>query len=186
MIIGFKRIVFVVFFVSLLGHGSTSIAGTAGSKTKSSNKTNKNESKKGKNNKVVSVKPTNMPDFPNEDEKQYQKLFDDTFTNVVDKDFIIGEENDIFISPKTANKYNKQYINGNNDILTQIDVIDAEKKTQENGNSIDKDKVNTTRTRVAAYLTLNQMLLDDMFDNKIDAYYVDFVYNKLKEKKQSK
>ena len=171
-----------MLFIFLSGYETASMAGTAGNKSKSSGK--KNDNKKSK--KVVSVKPDSMPNFPNEDEKQYQKLFDDTFTNVVEKDFIIGEENDIFISPKTANRYNKKYVNGNNDVLTQIDVIDAEKRTQENGNSIDKDKVNTTRTRVVAHLTLNQMLLDDMFNGQVDAYYVDFVYNKLKEKQRRK
>ena len=185
MFVSLRKIFFIVLFVSLFGYETTSTAGTAGNKPTNSSKRSKNGDKK-KNKNVVSVKPDNMPDFPNDEEKQYQKLFDDTFTNVVEKDFILGEENDIFINPKTAKKYNKKYMNGNNDILTQIDVIDAERRTQENGNNIDKDKVNTTRTRVVAPLTLNQMLLDDMFGNGIDAYYIDFVYNKLKERQQSK
>ncbi len=134
-----------------------------------------------KNQKIV-PKPDNIPDFPQEDNIEYKKLFDNSFTNVVEMEYVLPDDNDIFIAPYTMREINKQIEKGNHDIITQIDAIKAEKKTQENNNDLDKNKISQSRYRVVAFLTLDQMLLSDLFETNPDGYYIDFVKSKLVEK----
>lgn len=132
--------------------------------------------------KTIAPKPDNIPDFPTEDNIDYKKLFDNSFTNVVENEYVLPDNNDIFIDPYTMREINKQTRSGNDDVITQINTIKAEKKTQENNNNIDKNKILQNRYRVIAFLTLDQMLLSDLFESNPDGYYIDFVKSKLVEK----
>lgn len=134
------------------------------------------------NNKKIAPKPDNVPDFPKDDNIEYKKLFDDSFSNVVENEYMLADDNDVFIDPYTMRNLNKQKKSGNDNVITQIETIKAEKKTQTNNNNIDKNKVSQNRYRVVAFLTLDQMLLSDLFENNPDRYYIDFVKSKLMEK----
>ena len=142
------------------------------------------KSNKNINNKqeLDNLKPNDIPDFPSKDDTKYKQLFDDSFNNIVEKEYALGDDNDIFIDLYTMNSYLKELPNGNDDYITQMDVIMAEKKTQEDGNNIDKNKILQNRYRVVAFLTKDQMLLSDMFKKTPDAYYIDFVKSKLNYK----
>ncbi len=124
---------------------------------------------------VKSQKDSDIPDFPQEDLERYNMLFNDGFANTVDSMFEDGKEWDIFVDQTTLNEINKQYIAGNDDIITQMDVIKAEKKTNFDGNIIDKNNITTHRTRIMAYLTLDQMLLADIFGSSPDGYYINAI-----------
>ena len=143
-----------------------------------------NQNKKNFTNKqqLDNLKPNDVPDFPSQDDTKYKQLFDDSFNNVVETEYAIGDDNDIFIDPYTMASYIKEFTNGNDDYITQMDVIMAEKKAQEDGNNIDKNKILQNRYRVVAFLTKDQMLLSDMFKVAPDAYYIDFVKSKLNYK----
>lgn len=118
-------------------------------------------------------KPDNIPEFPNDGEKEYKMLFDEGFSNVVDDSFQDGEEWDIFINQESSNELNKKYISGNNNEITQMEVIDAEEKTIVDKIILDKGNINTHRRRVMAYLTLDHMLFADILDQNPHGYYVN-------------
>ena len=156
----------------------------------SSNKNNKNSNsvfdadlKKSKTNNNVKnnngivktgIKPADVPDFPQYDQEEYKMLFDDGFENVVDDKFQFGEEWDIFVNQGVSNEINKKYIAGNDEEYTQMDAVEAEKKTFIDRSLIDKDNISTYRTRIMAYLNLNQMIFDDVFRTPY-GYYLDAV-----------
>lgn len=129
---------------------------------------------------VVHYRPENMPSFP-DGKQEYKNLFDNEFTNFVDKSYTLPDDKDIFISQNTLHRYNEIYKHGNNEEINQIDVIEAEKKTQVDSNDLDDYEIGTHRTRVVAFLTQDQMLLSDMFDSHPDAYYIDLVKAKMDE-----
>ena len=147
-------------------------------KTKGKNNKN-NKDKKQENNKgvITGAKPSNVPDFP-DDEDEYKMLFDDGFSNVVENVYQTGEEFDVFVNQNEANNINKKYFSGNDNDITQMDAINAEKKTMVEQNFIDKNNVKTHRTRVMAYLTLDQMLFADLFGQTPHGYYVNAVNKK--------
>ena len=127
---------------------------------------------------VVHYRPEQMPPFP-DGKQEYKSLFDDEFTNFIDKNYLLPDDKDIFISQNTLHRYNKIYKHGNDNTINQIDVIEAEKSTQIDSNDLDEYEIGTHRTRVVAFLTQDQMLLSDMFDSQPDAYYIDMVKAKL-------
>lgn len=129
---------------------------------------------------VVHYRPENMPSFP-DGKQEYKNLFDNEFTNFVDKSYTLPDDKDIFISQNTLHRYNEIYKHGNNEEINQMDVIEAEKKTQVDSNDLDDYEIGTHRTRVVAFLTQDQMLLSDMFDSHPDAYYIDLVKAKMDE-----
>lgn len=129
---------------------------------------------------VVHYKPEKMPSFP-DGKQEYKALFDNEFTNFVDKSYLLPDDKDVFISQNTLHKYNEIYKHGNDNEINQIDVIEAEKNTQIDSNNLDEYEIGTHRTRVVAFLTQDQMLLSDMFDSQPDAYYIDMVKAKMDE-----
>ena len=119
-----------------------------------------------------------IPEFPKDGVEEYKMLFDDGFSNVIDNEFQGGESFDVFVDRPASNDINKNYFAGNDEFISQMDVIEAEKKTMIDNNSIDVNNVTTYRTRVMAYLTLEQMLYADMFSMKPHGYYINAVQKK--------
>ena len=82
-------------------------------------------------------------------------------------------QQDIFINQDNSNKIIKQYKRGNNNEITQLDAVEAEKQTIFD-NIANEDKViETHRTRVMAYLTIEQMLFADISDLMPHGYYIN-------------
>ena len=141
-------------------------------KHESANKTTQ-KNKKNKNNMLqTGARPSNIPDFPQIDIDEYKMLFDDGFSNIADEMFQTGEEWDIFITQTAGNDINKKYIAGNNDEYTQMDALEAEKKTIADKSQINKENITTHRTRIMAYSTLDQLLFDDIFGALPYGYYI--------------
>lgn len=131
------------------------------------------ENKNKKNQLITNEKTDDIPDWPQDDIESYKLLFDDGFSNVVNNIVNEGEQQDIFINQDNLNKIIKQYKRGNNDDITQLDVIEAEKQTIFDYQK-DEDKiVGTYRTRVMAYLTIEQMLFADISDLMPHGYYIN-------------
>lgn len=141
---------------------------------------NKTQEENKKVSLVVHYRPEKMPHFP-DGKQEYKALFDNEFTNFVDKSYLLPDDKDIFISQNTLHRYNEIYKHGNDDEINQIDVIEAEKNTQVDSNDLDEYEIGTHRTRVIAFLTQDQMLLSDMFDSQPDGYYIDMVKAKIDE-----
>ena len=171
---------FLVFFCLLINsHAANSLVGVEGGNTlnlptntkASKNKTNDNS------DKIIKTgpKPINIPDFPQDENEDYKMLFDDGFSNVVKNDFQTGEKWDIFVNQAFGNEINNNYIDDNDDDFTQMEALEAEKKTIIDHDLIDKDNITTHRTRIMAYLTLDQILYNDLFGTPDFGYYVDAV-----------
>ena len=146
---------------------------------------NANNGKKSQQNKSSKKGPLrtgertdDIPEFPKDGIEEYKMLFDDGFSNIVDNDFQSGESFDVFVNTQGSNEINRNYYAGNDEFISQMDVVEAEKKTMIDNNSIDLNNVTTYRTRVMAYLTLEQMLYSDMFAMKPHGYYVNAVQKK--------
>ena len=134
------------------------------------------EKAKPQNGVISGEKPANIPDFPSDEtEIEVQTLFDDGFSNYVDPMFQSGEKWDIFVDQIASNEINRRYKTGNDEVVTQMDAIEAEKNTSSDDDGIDKDQIATSRTRIMAYLTLEQMLFADMFGVAPHGYYVNVV-----------
>ena len=141
--------------------------------TQNKNNNSRQQQQNNNNNGVLSgEKPDDVPDWP-DDEEEYQMLFDDGFSNFVDESFQGGEEFDVFVNQNVLNKINNEYIAGNDEEITQMKAMTAEKKTMDNQISIDKNNITTHRTRIMAYLTLDQMLFADFFGEAPHGYYVN-------------
>lgn len=151
-----------------------------------SNEKNKNNNKDGKNKQqttrksgiIQGDKPDDVPDFPQDSVEDYKSLFDDGFSNTVLDYYQEGEDFDVFVNQEYSNQINNDYISGNDDDITQMEVIEAEKKTTIDDIDIDKNNITTQRTRVMAYLTLDQMLFADIFGKAPHGYYVNAMYKK--------
>ena len=145
---------------------------------KENNKPSKQENKKTPKGAVRTGDDTEgIPDFPNEKEVYYEQLFDDGFTNNVESYPMMSEYGDRFIGNIASKKLNKTYIAGNDDNLSQMDAIEAEKVNFVDGVKIDKDLVGTERTRVMAYLTQNQMIIDEFFETPRHSYFLSAITN---------
>ena len=141
------------------------------------NKQQKKQSSTTQSNNIVKTgaKPSDVPDFPQVGVEGYKMLFDDGFSNIVEDEFQIGEEWDVFINPTAGREIYSNYIAGNDEEYTQMDALQAEKRAVIDGNTINKDNITTHRTRIMAYLTLDQMLFDDLFGVAPHGYYVTAV-----------
>ena len=145
---------------------------------KENNKPSKQTNKKTPKGSVRTGNDTEgIPDFPNEKEVYYEQLFDDGFTNNVESYPMMSEYGDRFIGNIASKKLNKTYIAGNDDNLSQMDAIEAEKVNFVDGVKIDKDLVGTERTRVMAYLTQNQMIIDEFFETPRHSYFLSAITN---------
>ncbi|GEM_PF-6016173 len=194
MVLSFFKKVSIFFFTLSLIYGgffvknSFSLVGVEEAKN-SGKKTEKNDKDKGnKSGKKAQKKNSSglrtgertddIPEFPKDGVEEYKMLFDDGFSNVVGDDFQSGESFDIFIDQQASNDINRNYFTGNDEFISQMDVVEAEKKTMIDNNSIDINNVTTHRTRVMAYLTLEQMLYADIFAMEPHGYYVNAVQKK--------
>ena len=139
----------------------------------------KNNNKSKKTNSVVRTgdDTKGIPEFPNEKEVYYEKLFDDGFTNSVESYPVIGEYGDNFVSELTSKQINKKYIAGNDNNISQMDALEAEKQGFIEGVKIDRDMVSTERTRIMAYLTQNQIAMDELFEQQPHTYYLSEITN---------
>ena len=189
-----KNILFLlVAFVLCLffGNSSYSLVGVEEAKKSSLKIDKKDNKKRGKNSKDdkktksknvsglrTGERTDDIPEFPKDGVEEYKMLFDDGFSNVVDDEFQSGESFDVFVDRSASNDINRNHFAGNDEFISQMDVVEAEKKTMIDNNSIDINKVTTYRTRVMAYLTLEQMLYADMFSMKPHGYYVNAVPKK--------
>ena len=144
---------------------------------KNNKKSVKNNTKNKKDMSENEVVTTDMLNFPNDDEEEYKMLFDDGFANIVDDSFQTGEEWDVFVNQSDNNEINRKYIAGNSDDYTQMDAIEAEKKTIIDQSLVNKDNISTYRTRIMAYVSLDQMIFDDLFRTAPYGYYVDAIAN---------
>ena len=118
-----------------------------------------------------------IPEFPNEKEVYYEQLFDDGFTNNVESYPVMSEYGDNFVGSLTSKKINKKYIAGNENNISQMDAVEAEKVNFVDGVKIDRDLVATERTRVMAYLTQNQIIMDELFESKPHTYFLSEITN---------
>ena len=145
---------------------------------KDNNKPSKQANKKTSKGAVRTGDDTEgIPDFPNEKEVYYEQLFDDGFTNNVESYPVMSEYGDNFIGNNASRKLNKMYIAGNDNNISQMDAIEAEKVNFVDGVKIDKDLVGTERTRVMAYLTQNQMIIDEFFETPRHSYFLSAITN---------
>ena len=143
---------------------------------KTNNKQTKNK-KTLKNSVRTGDDMEGIPEFPNEKEVYYEQLFDDGFTNSVESYPIISDYGDNFVGNLTSKKINKKYIAGNENNISQMDAVEAEKVNFVDGVKIDKDLVSTERTRVMAYLTQNQIIMDEMFEVQPHTYFLSEITN---------
>lgn len=137
-----------------------------------------NEVKEVKKEKLV-PRPKGMPPFPDDNSKMEIKLADNGFTNNIHPMYDIADKNDIFVDTYGLYAMNNRYIAGNEDDITQIDAMMAEKGEvmEYNGHKREDNQV-THRTRVLAYLTKDQVAFGPVFSESPHGYY----YNAIKEK----
>lgn len=172
--------IIICFLTFSYGQFAYSLAGVEGGKPslnlpKNDKRSVKNNAKSKNEISKNEIAISNVLDFPNDDEEEYKMLFDDGFANIVDDSFQTGEEWDIFVNQTTGNEINHKYIAGNSDEYTQMDAVEAEKKTIIDHSLVNKDNISTYRTRIMAYVSLDQMVFDDLFKTAPYGYYVDAV-----------
>ena len=181
------KIAIFCFFFAFFQHNFNDAFSLVGVKEAKDNSKKKGKNSSGNANKKKKTtdktlrtgeKDDDIPDFPSDGVEEYKMLFDDGFSNVVDDEFQTGESFDVFVDAIASNNINKTYMTGNEEFITQMDVVEAEKKTLIDNNSIDKSNITTHRTRIMAYLTLEQMLYADMFGLQPHGYYVNAVQKK--------
>ena len=170
-------ICFLAFGYGQLAYSLVGIEGSTSSlnlpkSNKKSVKNNTNSDGKITKNEVVT---SDILNFPSDDEEEYKMLFDDGFANIVDDSFQTGEEWDVFVNQSAGDEINRKYIAGNSDDYTQMDAIEAEKKTIIDHSLVNKDNISTYRTRIMAYVSLDQMVFDDLFRTAPYGYYVDAI-----------
>ena len=170
-----KKTLFFIFVILL---SNTFLANYSLSKEqKKTTKQSKNKSSQSSSLIRTGDDTDGIPDFPNEKEVYYEQLFDDGFTNNVESYPVMSEYGDNFIGNNASKKLNKMYIAGNDNNISQMDAIEAEKVNFVDGVKIDKDLVGTERTRVMAYLTQNQMIIDEFFETPRHSYFLSAITN---------
>ena len=128
-------------------------------------------------------KPEWIPDAPNENEIVYKMLFDDGFANIVEDYAEMGEYGDNDIDPIDLRSFNRMYKAGNDETNSQMEAMEAEKKTIA-GEMIDKELVDTERTRVLAYLTTDQIDMAGLFNIPSQRAYIAAVADDLREERR--
>ena len=136
------------------------------------------EFKEVKEEKIV-PRPNNVPPFPDDNDKLEIKLSDDGFTNNIRQMYDIADKNDVFVDTRELYSMNNRYIAGNDDDITQVDAILAEKGDVMEYHGHKRDNLQTAhRIRVLAYLTKQQGAFGSVFSESPHGYY----YNAFKEK----
>ncbi len=130
-------------------------------------------------------RPNNIPPFPEDNEKVEIKLSDDGFTNNIHPMYDIADKNDIFVDTHGLYAMNSRYIAGNEDDITQVDVMMAEKGDvmEYHGHKREDNQV-THRTRVLAYLTKDQVAFGQVFSESPHGYYYNAVKEKMSKRKK--
>ena len=140
------------------------------------------EFKEIKEEKIV-PRPNNVPPFPDDNDKLEIKLSDDGFTNNIRQMYDIADKNDVFVDTRELYSMNNKYIAGNDDDITQVDAILAEKGDVMEYHGHKRDNLQTThRTRVLAYLTKDQLNMGRVFSESPHGYY----YNELKQRRDKR
>ncbi|MBR1429180.1 MAG: hypothetical protein IJ590_02905 [Rickettsiales bacterium] len=142
------------------------------------------EVKEIKEEKLV-PRPNNVPPFPEDNSKLEIKLADNGFTNNINPMYYIADKNDIFVDTHGLYAMNNRYIAGNEDDITQIDAMMAEKcdVMEYHGHKREDNQV-THRTRVLAYLTKDQVAFGPVFSKSPHGYYYNAVKEKMDKRKK--
>ena len=142
------------------------------------------EVKEVKEEKIV-PRPNNVPPFPDDNSKLEIKLADNGFTNNIHPMYDIADKNDIFVDTHGLYAMNNRYIAGNEDDITQMDAIMAEKGDvmEYHGHKREDNQV-THRTRVLAYLTKDQVAFGPVFSESPHGYYYNAVKEKMDKRKK--
>ena len=142
------------------------------------------EFKEIKEEKIV-PRPNNVPPFPDDNDKLEIKLSDDGFTNNIRQMYDIADKNDVFVDTRELYSMNNRYIAGNDDDITQVDAILAEKGDVMEYHGHKRDNLQTThRTRVLAYLTKDQVAFGPVFSESPHGYYYNAVKEKMSKRKK--
>ena len=142
------------------------------------------EVKEVKEEKIV-PRPNNVPPFPDDNSKLEIKLADNGFTNNIHPMYDIADKNDIFVDTHGLYAMNNRYIAGNEDDITQMDAIMAEKgEVMEYQGHKREDNQVTHRTRVLAYLTKDQVAFGPVFSESPHGYYYNAVKEKMDKRKK--
>ena len=142
------------------------------------------EVKEIKEEKLV-PRPNNVPPFPDDNSKLEIKLADNGFTNNIHPMYDITDKNDIFVDTHGLYAMNNRYIAGNEDDITQMDAIMAEKgEVMEYHGHKREDNQVTHRTRVLAYLTKDQVAFGPVFSESPHGYYYNAVKEKMDKRKK--
>ena len=142
------------------------------------------EVKEVKEEKIV-PRPNNVPPFPEDNSKLEIKLADNGFTNNIHPMYDIADKNDIFVDTRELYAMNNRYIAGNEDDITQIDAMMAEKgDVMEYHGHKREDMQVTHRTRVLAYLTKDQVTFGPVFSESPHGYYYNAVKEKMDKRKK--
>jgi hypothetical protein len=142
------------------------------------------EVKEIKEEKLV-PRPNNVPPFPDDNSKLEIKLADNGFTNNIRPMYDIADKNDIFVDTHGLYAMNNRYIAGNEDDITQMDAIMAEKgEVMEYHGHKREDNQVTHRTRVLAYLTKDQVAFGPVFGESPHGYYYNAVKEKMDKRKK--
>lgn len=142
------------------------------------------EFKEVKEEKIV-PRPNSVPPFPDDNSKLEIKLADDGFTNNIHPMYDIADKNDIFVDTHGLYAMNNRYIAGNEDDITQVDAMLAEKgEVMEYHGHKREDMQVTHRTRVLAYLTKDQVAFGQVFSESPHGYYYNAVKEKMDKRKK--
>ena len=142
------------------------------------------EFNKVKEEKLV-PRPNNVPPFPDDNSKLEIKLADNGFTNNIHPMYDIADKNDIFVDTHGLYAMNSRYIAGNEDDITQVDAMMAEKGDVMEYHGHKREDLQTThRTRVLAYLTKDQVAFGPVFSESPHGYYYNAVKEKMDKRKK--
>lgn len=130
-------------------------------------------------------RPNGIPPFPDDNSKLEIKLSDNGFTNNIHQMYDIADKNDVFVDTHGLYAMNNRYIAGNEDDITQIDAMMAEKgEVMEYHGHKREDTQVTHRTRVLAYLTKDQVAFGPVFSESPHGYYYNAVKEKMDKRKK--
>ena len=184
----------VILFANLLVHQRTVFAdetpqpqqqSTSQQQTENSDVQQQVEEVKEVKEEKIVPRPNNVPPFPDDNSKLEIKLADNGFTNNIHPMYDIADKNDIFVDTHGLYAMNSRYIAGNEDDITQMDAIMAEKgEVMEYHGHKREDNQVTHRTRVLAYLTKDQVAFGPVFSESPHGYYYNAVKEKMDKRKK--
>lgn len=142
------------------------------------------EFKEVKEEKLV-PRPNGVPPFPDDNSKLEIKLSDNGFTNNIRPMYDIANKSDVFVDTHKLYAMNNKYIAGNEDDITQMDTILAEKGEVMEYHGHKRENMQVThRTRVLAYLTKDQVAFGSVFSESPHGYYYNAVKEKMDKRKK--